>query len=291
MAQSEEARRAAGARARGLGAELAELRGRATLTTRQVAERVGLSPTTINRIEKGNRRASSEEVAKILVVYQLAGVRLPGARGDHLIDLARDVSRPDWFETRASGLPSQLIALAAFESQASRITEVSPLVVPGLLQTAEYARAVMAGTGVAEAELDKLVAARMSRQVILSRPVPPKLHVLVDEGVLHRPVGGRAVLAGQLRHLAEMARRPNITIQVLRKAVHPGIAGLYLVLEFPPPATPYVHLEHRDASAFLDRAEDVRSFLDATDIMTAMALNPPRSAELLTRLARQHEQE
>lgn len=142
-----------------------------------------------------------------------------------------------------------------------------------------------------EPEIDNLVAARMSRQVILARPVPPKLHALLDAGVLHRPIGGRPVLAAQLRHLAEVAQRPNITIQVLRQVAHPGIAGAYLTLEFPPPATPFVHLEHRDASAFLDRPDDIRSFLAATDMMTASALNPPRSAELLKRAAHQYEQE
>lgn len=146
MPQRDESRRAAGARARGLGAELAALRGRAALTTKQVADRTGLSATTINRIEKGNRRVTSEEVAKLLVVYQLTGARVSGAQGDRLIDLARDIARPDWFETSGSGLPSQLIAFAAFESQATRITNVSPLLVPGLLQTAEYTRAVMVGT-------------------------------------------------------------------------------------------------------------------------------------------------
>lgn len=236
MPRSDAKRRAAGARARGLGAELARLRRRVDLTTRQVADRTDLSASTISRTETGLRKVTSEEVAALLLY------KITGAQTDRLIGLARDIGRPGWFETGSSGLPSQLVALAAFESQATHLTDVSPILVPGLLRTADYARAMMVGAGVPDREIERMVAARASRQVILSRPVPPKLHAILDEVVLRRLIGGRAVMAEQLRHLTRMATRPNIAIQVMRCAAHPGVAGAYFVLEFPPPATPFVHL-------------------------------------------------
>lgn len=268
------------AKARGLGTELAALRAQSGLKLSEVADRLGMSPPTISRIENGLRATSSEEVAALLVVYKITG-----ARGDRLVSLAKTIDQPGWWETSASGLPGQLTALIAFESEATTITDVSTILMPGLLQTAEYTRAVMAATGVRDAEIDGRVAVRLGRQGILSRPVPPRLHAIIDEAVLRRPLGGAPVMADQLRHAVAMAERRNVTVQVLRRRAHPGLNGSYVTLEFRGPALPFVHLEHFRSSLFLDEPEDVAAFAETTDTLSAMALGPARSAAYLTELA------
>lgn len=278
-------RRPPSARARGLGAELRDLRAGHSLTSRSVAAQLGWSPSTLSRLENGLRGISVEEVAALLVVYKVTG-----AERDRLLALARDIDRPGWWETGLPGLPNQLSALIGFESQASRIVDVAMLLVPGLLQTADYARAVMVDGGVAAHEVEPRVVTRLGRQTVLSRPDPPDLHVLLDEGVVRRPVGGPDVMAGQLRHIVALGRRPAVTVQVIPFGVgaHLGVHGSYVALDFEKSSS-IVHLEHLRSSLFVDEPEDVRPFLDAVDTLAGQALDPTGSAEFLEAAADAYE--
>lgn len=274
------------AKARGLGAELADLRQQAGMTLREVADRLGWSAPTLCRIENGTRDTTTEEVAALLVIYKITG-----ARNDRLVELARTIDQPGWWETSASGLPGQLTALCAFEAEATKITDISMILVPGLLQTAEYARAVMETGEVPHGSVENMVATRLARQSILSRHTPPEVHVILDEVVFHRAIGGPVVMADQLRHLVRTAARRHVTVQVLRQAGHAALDGSYVTLEFRPPAQPFVHLEHLRSSLFLDEPEDVRAFLTTTASLTRKALDPARSLEFLARTARRYEAE
>jgi transcriptional regulator with XRE-family HTH domain len=279
--------RKATVRARGLGAELKELRQRAGLTTRQVGALMSSSTATVSRIETGQRGVTSEEVAAMMVIYKAE----PEER-DRLVQLAREVDQPGWWETDDPALPKQLTALIGFEAQATRITDVALLVVPGLLQTAEYARAVLEASGVPPGIAETRVVTRMGRQVVLSHNTPPQLNVILDETALCRPLGSSKVMANQIRHLVNASRRDNVTVRVLPFSAggHPAMSGAFSVLEFEKAAT-IVHLEHKRSSLFVDAPHDVESFLSAVDTLKATALNAAESADFLVEAARAYEEQ
>lgn len=273
------------AKARGLGAELADLRTKANLTLRAVAERLGWSAPTLSRIENGVRDSTSEEVAALLVVYGVTG-----AKNDRLIELARTIDQSYWIEHNGPReLPTQLRALIEFESTATRLTDVAISLVPGLLQTADYARAVFESGGVASNTVQRRVDVRLSRQDILKPASGPELHAILDECVLRRPLGGRQVMADQVRHLIAASARPNITIQILRQVAHPALTGSFYLLEFEPPAQPLVHLEHYRSSSFMDDDETVKAYKSVSGELAAMALDERASREFMARLVRSYE--
>jgi transcriptional regulator with XRE-family HTH domain len=278
-------KRPATVRARGLGAELRELREAKKLTTREVAKHLDWSASTVSRTENGIRNISSEDVAALLVLY---GV--PGQERERLLALARESDQPGWWETQHSGLPSQLTALIGFESQATRIVDVQLVLIPGLLQTPEYARSVMTRTGVPDNEIENLVATRIGRQVVLSRPDPPDYLAIIDEAVLRRPTGGRAVMAGQLHHVVRMAERSNVTVQVVpfEEGAHEGLAGSFVMLGFAK-ARSIVHLEHRRSSLFLDEPDDVSPFVSGVDTLRDVAMSPSSSVEFIASIATDYE--
>ncbi|MCO5994012.1 helix-turn-helix domain-containing protein [Actinoallomurus rhizosphaericola] len=268
-----------------MGAELRELREKSHLTTREVARRLGWSASTVSRTETGHRNISSEDVAALLALYGVAG-----KERDHLLALAREANQPGWWETRHPGLPSQLTALIGFESQATRITDVALIVVPGLLQTADYARAVMKAAGISAMHAETRVATRLGRQAALSRPAPPQYLAILDEAVLRRPIGGRATMAAQLRHILSVAERPNVEVRVLAydQGAHAGLAGSFVVLTFPK-APAIVHLEHKRSSLLLDEPGDVTAFIEAADLIRNVAFDPIRSAEFIAKVAAEYE--
>ncbi|GAA0315435.1 helix-turn-helix domain-containing protein [Actinoallomurus spadix] len=278
-------RRPATVRARGLGAELRELREKSNLTTREVARMLGWSASTVSRTETGHRNISSEDVSALLAVYGVAG-----RERDHLLALAREANQPGWWETRHPGLPAQLTALIGFESQATRITDVALIVFPGLLQTADYARAVMEAAGISAVHAETRVATRLGRQAALSRPNPPQYLAILDEAVLRRPIGGRNTMAAQLRHVLNVAERPNVEVRVLPfdRGAHAGLAGSFVVLAFPKAPT-IVHLEHKRSSLLLDEPGDVTAFTEAADLIRNVAFDPIRSAEFIAKVAAEYE--
>lgn len=278
-------KRPATVRARGLGAELRELRNATGLSTREVAERVGWSASTVNRIENGNRAVTSEDVAALLVIYGVTG-----QERDRLLELAREASQPGWWETGSPALPTQLSALIRFETEASRIVDVGLVLVPGLLQTPEYARAVMVSSKVPEPEIDPRVATRMGRQVVLTRPEPPEFVAIIDEAALRRPIGGHAVMAEQLQHLLKVADRPHVTLQIVPFSCdgHVSLHGSFVLLEFAKAAA-VVHHEHKRSSIFLDEPEDVQPYAEVARILQEEALNSDESADFVAAIAAEYE--
>lgn len=273
-------RKTATARGRTLGAELCALRKRLGLSTRAAAERIGWTAATLNRTENGLRVATAEEVATILGAYNVVG----GER-ERLLALARDAEMPGWWEPGDSIYPTPLKALIGFEAQAVRITNVEISLVPGLLQIPEYARALMAASGIPPLEIETRVATRMGRQAILSRPQPPKLLALIDEAALRRPVGGRHAMTEQLHHLQRQSRKPNIDIRVipLDVGVHPALAGPFTILEFDR-ANTLVYQSGKRASIFVDTSSEVAEFVACVDTLRMSSLAPDRSNALIAKI-------
>jgi hypothetical protein len=182
-------------------------------------------------------------------------------------------------------LPEQWQALIEWEDKAVTLQNWAPLGIPGLLQTADYARAIIRGMSereLPESEVDTMVKVRLGRRAILSRPLPPKLHILLYEPALHVAVGGPDVLAVQLRHLAEATRRASVTIQVVPFSAgpHPGLEGPFMLMGFPSDP-PLVYLENRVMSIFLEEESHTASYRLAWQRILAKALSPERSAKLI----------
>lgn len=271
-------------RAMALASELRNLRRRAKLTTREAAERIGVSPASLNRTELGTRMPSTEEVYGMMVAYSATTLER-----ERVLQLARAADPSGWWETGNNALPAQLPTLITFESQAKRITHFQPLTVPGLLQTHAYMRAVMESSGVPADDAEARVAARAGRQTVLTKKNPPRYSVIMDEAVLRRPFGGRDVMAGQARRIMEAGDLPNVTVQVLpfARGGYP-IYGPYVLLQFSK-MPDIVHLEHKQASGFLDLPEDTAPFQPLTDTLKAVALDPADTREFLAAVAENYD--
>lgn len=265
------------ARIRSIATELKDLREKAGLTTRDAAQKVDMSAATLNRLENGTRAINPEEVSALLVAYDVIGVDR-----ERLLKLSREANMPGSWQTNNGALPKELPALITFESEARAITHVSMVRIPGLLQTPGYIRAVMTATELSGQDMDTKVTARLGRQSILGKPAPPRYLAILDEAVLRRPVGGAHVMAEQLAHIIDLARRPHIDVRVLpfERGAHTGLDGTYVVLEFAK-ARSIVHLEHKRSSQFVDEPEDVAPFRAATDTLLGMALGPADSLMFL----------
>lgn len=267
-------------RAMALASELRNLRRRAKLTTREAAERVGVSPASLNRTELGTRMPSTEEVYGMMVAYEATNVER-----ERVLQLARSADPSGWWETGNNALPAQLPTLITFESQAKRITHFQPLTVPGLLQTHAYMRAVMENGGISDADAEGRVAARAGRQTVLTRKNPPRYLAILDEAALRRPFGGRDVMAEQVLRIIEVSDLPNVSVHVLpfARGGYP-IYGPYVLLQFSK-MPDIVHLEHKQASGFLDLREDTAPFQPLTDTLKAAALDPADTREFLASVA------
>ncbi|MEU6269252.1 helix-turn-helix domain-containing protein [Saccharopolyspora shandongensis] len=265
------------ARARGLGAELRQLRNGSGYKQEEVAKRLGLSKATMSRIENGTKAVTEADVSAILAILGVTG-----EGRSRLLKLAREQDQPGWWETGIPGLPKQLTGLLEFERDASLIRCLDMILIPGLLQTSDYARAVMRGSGVEPADIEARVAIRLGRQEILTKPNGVAFRTFVDAGVLRRVVGGPRVMAEQLRYVVKIAKRRNVTIQVIpdEVAAHPGLEGSFVLLDFPK-ARPIVHLEQRRLGAFLDEPADVVDYAKVLDTLQRVAMSSADSAKLI----------
>lgn len=271
-------------RGRRLARELRRLREDQKLTLQEVADRLGWSRATVSRLETGQTRPRHGDVADLLDLY---GV--PSPERDALITLARETRQRGWWTAYVDVFTGSYVAL---EDGASGIRNWDTQLIHGLLQTESYARAVIsAGRMIAdEAEIDRRVAARKVRQGLLDRPDAPHLHMIIDEGVLHRPIGGVDVMTEQLRALVAAAERPNVTIQVLKYefGAHAGLDGRFTLLSYPDPADPDVaYVEGTMGNVYLESAEEIGQHIERFSRLTTAALPPEESVQLITRAARE----
>lgn len=271
---------------RGLAGELRELRQNKKLSVRAVAAQLDWQASKLSRMETGHQGIRPEDVASLLVIYGVTG-----ADRKRLLGMAERSGEPNWWEV-VGGLPVESRTLIQLESEAIAIVDFEPLLIPGLLQTADYTRALMKCGGVSATDAQSRVAARLGRQAILTGDDPPTLHAIMDEGVLRRVLGSSWVMARQLRHLVDAASRPNITIQVISQSLggHNGLDGAFMLLDFPR-NRPVVHLEHKISGLFLEEPDQVTFLRREMDRLTEVALSAADSIELVATIATEHGRE
>ncbi|GAB2670305.1 helix-turn-helix transcriptional regulator [Saccharopolyspora gloriosae] len=257
----------------GLGADLRKAREQCRMSTRSVAERIGVSHTSVARTELGTRVPEPEEVIALCAVYGITG-----RRRDQMVEQVDGTDASTAWLATGPATAQQITSLVALETKASEITSVAMSLVPGLFQTQEYARAVI-GSG---AEQEWLLAARLARQALLTRPDAPEVTVLMDELVLSRLIGGPDVMRGQLGHLLRVSTRPNVSIRIIPRSAgaHPGLDGPFMMLAFPDRA-PHVYIEARRVGLFLTRPQDVEPFTDGLAELEDVVLTGDQSAELI----------
>ncbi|WP_063831334.1 helix-turn-helix domain-containing protein [Streptomyces sp. NRRL F-2664] len=265
---------------RRLGAELRRLREAGGMTTQQVAERLLISQPKISLLENGRRLIKPRDVRDLCLLYGVRDQQLV----DDLMRLARESGRLGWWNTYGDIPYGAYIGLEA-GACASRTYE--PLVIPGLLQTPAYARAVIAGT-IPHAAGDQVATrlkVRLRRQERLAAPDNPlRLWAVLDEAALWRVVGSREIMREQLEHLNSLGAQPHITVQVLPYEVgaHPGVSGQFSLLEFPDATdVSVVYLERFTSDLYLEKRSDVRLYGDLYAHLQAQALSPDSSRQFI----------
>jgi transcriptional regulator with XRE-family HTH domain len=275
-------------RRRRLAAELRVLREAAHLTCEEVAEHLECSASKISRVETGRVSVSPRDVRDMLTLYGVDPQQL-----DSLVQLARESRQKGWWHAYSDTIQPRFATYVGLEDAATEIRTYEVNLVPGLLQTEDYARAVInAGnlTGTQE-EVERRVALRMARQpMVLSGPNPPQLWAVLDEGVLHRTVGGRGLMRLQLEHLLEMAERPNVAVQVIpfTAGAHPGMGKPFVILAFPERADPdVVYLEDFTSALYLEDVDEIDRYNVLFNHLRATALSFEESAALITSVAKE----
>ena len=279
-----EALRSAGSptvRRRELGALLRALRNGRGLTVDQVSAQLLCSPSKVSRMETGQRGATLRDIRDLCDLY---GVIEPAER-ERLMTLAREGKQQAWWQSW--GLPYS--TFVGLEQEAVSMRIFHSAVVPGLLQTAGYARALhQAYVPPMEPEIiEQRVAERLTRQgYVLDRSDPPRLDIIIDEAVLHRPVGGSAVISDQLSHLAEVAGRDKLTLRTLpfEAGAHPALLSDFIVLEFSGPAANTIYTESLAGQMYLDRPEDVERYLQVFNQLRSVADDPKGSVERIAKI-------
>ncbi|MFF0343304.1 helix-turn-helix domain-containing protein [Kribbella sp. NPDC004875] len=269
-----------------LGGHLRELRERAGVSRTDAGWAIRSSESKISRLELGRVGFKERDVADLLTLYGVTEAR----ERDRLLQLAREANDPGWWHRYGDVTPDWFDAYLGLEAAAELIRTYEIQFVPGLLQTADYARAVaqLTQSGArSAAEVDRIVALRTRRQRVLDREPPLKLWAVIEEAVLHRPIGGPAVLRDQLGALREAVARPNVTVQIipLESPGHAATGGAFSLLRFPQRDLPdVVYLEHLTSALYLDKRDDVEAYTQALDLLASTSPSPQQTAQELTRL-------
>jgi transcriptional regulator with XRE-family HTH domain len=269
-------------RRRRLGSELRKLRDTSGLKLEEVAAELGVAPSTLSRIETGKAPTKSAYLSQMLEMY---GVTDPAQR-QVLVDMAREGHRKGWWAAYDDVLPSGFDIFVGLEAETTGIRSYENSVIHGLLQTQDYARAVLRELQprhTAE-QIDRQVDLRMARQRRLGEEPALDLWVIHDEAVIRRAVGGAAVMRGQLSRLLEVAARPGMTLQVLpfESGAHAGLRGPFSILEFPDRTDSRIaHVESVGGFIYMEKEREVRACSDAFDRLRAAALAPGTSADLI----------
>lgn len=271
------------ARSRRLAQTLRKIRAEKGASAAEVGKELGMSGSKINRIETCEIGIYLDDLEKLLDFYQVTQQRRV-----ELLDIARHAEQRSWLRTRNAHFPADWQTWSDFEDEATALRQYSPLVIPGLLQTSEYARSVIAATNdsLSEREVDDLVANRMARHELLSRRQSVELHVIMEVAMLEKPSGDVGCHARQLRHLAEEAGRDNVTLQILPSSVglHAGMAGAFILLAYDEEAS-VVWLEQLVSSLFLEEEEHIEIYQSAWQGLVKGALSPAQSADRLRHMA------
>jgi transcriptional regulator with XRE-family HTH domain len=273
-------------RRRRLGSELRRLREERSIKLEEVAEQLGLAPSTLSRIETGKAPTRSAYLTTMLDIY---GVSDP-VQKRMLGEMAREGHRKGWWAVWEDALPNGFGIYVGLEAEAASLRVYEPQVVHGLLQTEEYARSVMTTVRRRQTavEIDRLVKLRMKRQEVLHKADPLELWIILDEAVIRRVMGPRDLMKRQLDHLCAASQWPNVTLQVLEfsSGLHPALSGPFAIIEFPERFDPdVVYSEGLGGQANIEERErEVKAQVEAFDLLRATALPPADSADLIRRI-------
>jgi transcriptional regulator with XRE-family HTH domain len=269
-------------RLRRLAGELRALRTAAGLTRDDVSEATGMNSATLYRIETAKVRPQRRTLMALLDKY---GVTDEVKRAD-LIALSKNANEPIWLRAFEDNLTEVYGAYIALESEARSVRNYESLLVPGLLQTEEYAREITrAALPLASAdEIERRVKVRMERKGVLHKKTPLQMWAIMDEATICRRVGGADVMAEQLEALITAAAARHVVVQVIpyELGAHAGMGGSFVVMDFPDPAdSPLVYAESAASDMFLERTSDVQRYSDTFEHLRAAALNPSASLDLI----------
>jgi transcriptional regulator with XRE-family HTH domain len=271
-----------------LGAQLRRLREAGHLTTGQAAEAIRGSQSKLSRLERGRGGVRQRDVADLLTLYGVSNE----AEREELLILARQANEPGWWQRYSDVLPRWFELYIGLEEAASVIRAYEVQFVHGLMQTEDYARAViLLSTAHASAEeIDRRVSLRMQRQQLLTQPGAPELWAVLDEAALRRPPGGPRVMHAQLEHLMQLTDLPNVTLQIVPFRAGPPAAavGAFTILRFPEPDLPdLVYLEQLSSALYLDQPDDVTGYLAVMNRLCVQAETGAASQDMLRVLLRQ----
>jgi transcriptional regulator with XRE-family HTH domain len=271
-------------RRRELGALLRALRTEQGLTVEQVAEHLLCSPSKVSRMETGHRTATPRDVRDLCALY---GVSDPGER-DRMMQLARESRLQGWWQS----YDLQYSTYVGLEAEAISIHCFQSAVIPGLLQTPDYARA---GHDVAiprfpDAQIDHAIEAKLTRQRILTKENPPDFAAVIDESALRRVTGSSLIMAEQLDKLLQSTELPNVTLQVLPfdAGTHPALESNFNIVELPGPTADVVFVEGLSGSTYLERDVDLDLYRKVMARLQSLALSSADTIELVKEVLRSY---
>jgi transcriptional regulator with XRE-family HTH domain len=274
-------------RRRELGALLRARRQELGLTVEQVAERLEFSPSKVSRLETGQRGATARDVRDFCDLYGVTDTE----ERNRLVNLAREGKQQGWWQSYDLDFSTYV----GLEAAAVSTKYFLSVVIPGLFQTADYARAMLEAWSpeVSPERIDELVKVRLMRQELLRReqPKPLAISAIVDEAALHRVVGGASIMRSQLQRLTELAQLPHVTIRIIpyKVGAHIAMESTFRILEFEDPVHDVVFVEGLVGRIYLERAQDVARYRDVFERLAEIALSPQESIERIAQIDAIHE--
>ncbi|NEW37499.1 helix-turn-helix domain-containing protein [Nocardia cyriacigeorgica] len=261
-----------------LGSRLRRLRESCGVSREAAGDAIRGSHAKISRLELGRTGFKERDIRDLLTLY---GV-VDDEKREPYLDMARKANDPGWWQSYSDLLPAWFETYVGLEQAATTIRTYEAQFIPGLLQTADYARSViMLGN---DDETERRVAVRMRRQKILHRRAAPTLWAVIDENALRRPVGGMRVLREQIKHLIDISELANVRIQVLPYSAggHPAAGGPFSILRFPEPELPdIVYTEQLTSSLYMEKRHDVELYMSVMNQLSVQALSPAESLQFL----------
>ncbi|MGQ0840278.1 helix-turn-helix domain-containing protein [Actinokineospora sp.] len=273
---------------RWLSHELLRLRKEAGLERRDVAAKLHCTPQKVGHLETATVPPKLLDLEKVLLpLYQV-----PEDRWPFYLQAARDARKKGWWDSYAETLPTWFSLYIGLEQGASDLHVWEPHLIHGLLQTENYASAIIRGgtAELPEENITRRVETRLARQSALTEVDPLRLWVVLSEGALRSNVGGPPVMREQLERLLIAASQPRVTIQVLPNDIgaHPGMHGAFAIMDFPSPTDPGVtYLEHRSGALYLEQPHELRDHRIAMEHLRGLALNPADSRTLIARTGKE----
>ena len=263
-----------------LARELRDLRGKTGLSQEAVAEEMGWNESKLTRIENDKSRVLQRDVKRLLKLYQVEG-----EEAEALVELARLAREPDWWHQYSGAIPEWFQVYVVLEASASHVFGYESELVPGIMQTEDYTRAIMstAPTPADDGEIEDKVKVRTTRQARLTEENPPQVWLVLNEAVIRRVVGGRDVMRGQIEHLIKVARLRNVTLQVLPfdSGEHGAMHGSFNLLSFPADGDPdKVYLEQQIGGLYTQKTHEVERYRLMFDHLRALALGPDQTIKM-----------